>query len=36
MRVVIAGGGSVGTAIAADLLDNGHSVQILERDPDLA
>jgi trk system potassium uptake protein len=36
MRVVIAGGGSVGTAIAADLLDNGHSVQILEQDPDLA
>ena len=33
MRVVIAGGGSVGTAIAADLLDNGHSVQILEQDP---
>jgi len=36
MRVVIAGGGSVGTAIAADLLDNGHSVQILEKDPELA
>ena len=36
MRVVIAGGGSVGTAIAADLLDNGHSVQILEQDPDHA
>jgi trk system potassium uptake protein len=36
VRVVIAGGGSVGTAIAADLLDNGHSVQILEQDPDLA
>jgi trk system potassium uptake protein TrkA len=36
MRVVIAGGGSVGTAIAADLLDNGHSVQILEANPDHA
>ena len=36
MRVVIAGGGSVGTAIAADLLDNGHSVQILEKDRDHA
>jgi trk system potassium uptake protein len=36
MRVVIAGGGSVGTAIAADLLDSGHSVQILEEDPERA
>ncbi len=36
MKVASAGGGSVGTAIAADLLDNGHSVQILEKDPDLA
>jgi len=36
MRVTIAGGGSVGTAIAADLLDNGHRVQILEKDPDHA
>jgi trk system potassium uptake protein TrkA len=33
MRVVIAGGGSVGTSIAADLLDNGHQVLILEADP---
>jgi trk system potassium uptake protein len=32
VRVVIAGGGSVGTAIAADLLDNGRLVQILEKD----
>ena len=36
MRVVIAGGGSVGTAIAADLRDNGHDVQVLEADPDHA
>jgi trk system potassium uptake protein len=36
MRVVIAGGGSVGTAIAADLKDNGHIVQILEADADHA
>jgi trk system potassium uptake protein TrkA len=34
MRVVIAGGGSVGSAIAADLKHNGHSVQVLESDPD--
>jgi trk system potassium uptake protein TrkA len=36
MRVVIAGGGSVGTSIAADLLDRGHHVQVLEADPDHA
>jgi len=36
MRVVIAGGGSVGTAIAADLRDNGHDVQVLEADADHA
>jgi trk system potassium uptake protein TrkA len=34
MRVVIAGGGSVGSAIAADLQHNGHTVQVLEADPD--
>jgi trk system potassium uptake protein TrkA len=34
MRVVIAGGGSVGTAIAEDLQKNGHSVQVLETDAD--
>jgi trk system potassium uptake protein TrkA len=33
MRVVIAGGGSVGIAMAADLRDNGHAVQVLEKDP---
>jgi trk system potassium uptake protein len=36
MRVVIAGGGSVGIAMAADLRDNGHSVQVLEKDPERA
>lgn len=36
MRVVIAGGGSVGSAIAEDLERNGHSVQVLEADPDRA
>ena len=36
MRVVVAGGGSVGTSIAADLLDNGHDVQILEKNPEHA
>ena len=35
MRVAIAGAGSVGTAIAADLHDNGHDVLVLEQDPDL-
>lgn len=31
MRVVIAGGGSVGTAIALDLVDRHHDVTLLER-----
>lgn len=35
MRVAIAGGGSVGTAIARDLSANGHEVLVLEQDPDL-
>jgi trk system potassium uptake protein len=35
MRVAIAGAGSVGTAIAADLFANGHDVLVLEQDPDL-
>ena len=35
MRVAIAGGGSVGTAIAADLFANGHEVLVLEQDPEL-
>ena len=35
MKVAIAGAGSVGTAIAADLHANGHDVLVLEQDPDL-
>jgi trk system potassium uptake protein TrkA len=35
MKVAIAGAGSVGTAIAADLSANGHQVIIFEQDPDL-
>ena len=35
MRVAVAGAGSVGTAIAGDLRDNGHSVLRIEQDPDL-
>ena len=36
MRVVIAGGGSVGTAIALDLLDRHHDVALLEQDSERA
>ncbi|HUO47621.1 MAG TPA: TrkA family potassium uptake protein [Acidimicrobiales bacterium] len=32
MRVAIAGGGNVGTAIARDLTDNGHDVLVIEQD----
>jgi trk system potassium uptake protein TrkA len=35
VRVAIAGGGSVGTAIARDLHASGHEVLVLEQDPDL-
>src|ERR1700730_13996995 len=35
MRVVIAGAGNVGTAIAGDLRDNGHNVLVIEQDVDL-
>jgi trk system potassium uptake protein len=35
VRVAIAGAGSVGTAIAADLHANGHDVMVFEQDPDL-
>jgi Trk K+ transport system NAD-binding subunit len=35
MKVAIAGAGSVGTAIAADLHKSGHEVLLLEQDPDL-
>ena len=33
MRVVIAGAGSVGRSIARELLDNGHEVLLIDRDP---
>ena len=35
MRVAIAGAGSVGTAIAADLHASGHDVLVIEKDPEL-
>jgi trk system potassium uptake protein TrkA len=35
MKVAIAGAGSVGTAIAADLHAGGHDVLLIEQDPDL-
>ena len=35
MRVAIAGAGSVGTTIAADLKGNGHEVLVFEQDPEL-
>ncbi len=35
MRVVIAGAGNVGTAIATDLHAVGHDVLVIEQDPDL-
>ena len=34
MRVAIAGAGAVGRSIAGELLENGHSVMLIERDPD--
>jgi trk system potassium uptake protein len=34
MRVIIAGGGNVGTYIASELLEAGHEVLIAEQDPD--
>ena len=33
MRIAIAGAGNVGRAIARELLDNGHQVLLLDRDP---
>ncbi|MGP4111306.1 potassium channel family protein [Streptomyces sp. 4N509B] len=33
MRVVIAGAGAVGRSIAAELLDNGHEVLLIDRSP---
>jgi trk system potassium uptake protein TrkA len=35
VKVAIAGGGSVGTAIAADLYRNGHDVLLIEKEPEL-
>src|SRR5579863_5921052 len=35
MKVGIAGAGSVGTAIATDLMAKGHDVLLIEKDPDL-
>ena len=35
MKVAIAGAGSVGTAIATDLMAKGHDVLLIEKDPDL-
>jgi trk system potassium uptake protein TrkA len=35
MKVAIAGGGSVGTAIAKDLHANGHDVLLIEKEPEL-
>ena len=36
MRVVIAGGGSVGTAIALDLTDRNHDVTLMEQNTGFA
>lgn len=33
MRVAIAGAGSVGRSIAGELIDNGHQVMLIDRDP---
>ena len=33
MRVAIAGAGGVGRSIARELIDNGHSVMLIDRDP---
>ena len=33
MRVAIAGAGAVGRSVAAELLDNGHSVLLIDKDP---
>jgi trk system potassium uptake protein len=34
MRVAIAGAGGVGRSIARELIDNGHDVMLIERDPE--
>src|SRR6201999_1588418 len=33
MRIAIAGAGAVGRSVARELLDNGHKVLLIERDP---
>lgn len=33
MRIAIIGAGKVGTSIASDLIENGHEVTVVERDP---
>jgi trk system potassium uptake protein TrkA len=33
MRVAIAGAGNVGRSIAAELLENGHQILLIDRDP---
>jgi trk system potassium uptake protein TrkA len=33
MRVAIAGAGNVGRSIAAELIENGHQIMLIERDP---
>jgi trk system potassium uptake protein len=35
MRVAIAGAGNVGRSIAAELIENGHQVMLIERDPQM-
>ena len=34
MRIAIAGAGNVGRSIATELVDNGHQVMLIDRDPD--
>ena len=33
MRIAIAGAGNVGRSIASELIDNGHQVMLIERQP---
>ena len=33
MRVAIAGAGAVGRSIAKELLDNGHEILLIDKDP---
>jgi len=34
MRIAIAGAGSVGRSIAGELVENGHQVMLIDRDPE--